>query len=112
MGGYGRKGSRERGKGEVRADASERIVWSVAVEKFMCTPCFCPSFASRGYQLSYRGTLPMPPNGRLTVRRPRETIPVNFRVVMNFDIAIDAVTTFGGRVDGSKMGLGGGGVVG
>lgn len=33
----------ERGKGEVRAEASERIVWSVAVEKLMCTPCFCPS---------------------------------------------------------------------
>lgn len=47
--------------------------------------------------------------GALTVRRPRETIPVNFRVVTNFDIAIDAATaTFGGRVDGSKMGLGGG----
>lgn len=43
VGGYGRKGRREGGKGEVRADASERIVWSVAVEKLMCTPCFRPS---------------------------------------------------------------------
>lgn len=34
--------------------------------------------------------------GALTVRRPRETIPVNFRVVTNFDISIDtAAATLG-----------------
>lgn len=36
--------------------------------------------------------------GILTVRRPRETIPVNFRVVVNFDIAIDAAKSSGGRI--------------
>lgn len=65
----------------------------------MCTPCFCPSL--RHQQSSSSGG-PAPrqrhSTGILTVRRPRETIPVNFRVVVNFDIAIDAAKSSGGRI--------------
>lgn len=48
MGAYGRKGRREGAKGEVRADASERIACSVAVEKLMCTPYFLSLIALGG----------------------------------------------------------------
>lgn len=73
---------------------------------------FSSLVASKCYQLLYRSAVPTPRQrhsmGALTVRRPRETIPVNFRVVMNFDIAIDAAMTFGGMIEGEGEWDGGG----
>lgn len=61
---------------------------------------FLPLVASKRYQQSHRGGDLVPhqrhSTGALTVRRPRETIPVNFRVVMNFDISIDVVESLAG----------------
>lgn len=75
-----------------------RGLFGVLPSRSLCArPVFVPRL--RREVISYRIVAPCPchPMGALTVRRPRETIPVNFRVATNFDIAINAVTMFDGR---------------